>query len=65
MYDTIIIGSGIAGLYYAYLNRKRKILVLESNNRVGGRIGQEKFHGVNVVYGAGVGRTKKINYYYN
>ena len=59
MYDTIIIGSGISGLYYAYLNRKKKILVLESNNRVGGRVCQEIFHGVNVVYGAGVGRAKK------
>jgi len=42
MYDIIIIGGGIAGLYSAYKllneNNTLKILILEKENRLGGRI---------------------------
>lgn len=37
MYDVIIIGAGIAGLQTANLLRKKKVLVLEARDRVGGR----------------------------
>jgi hypothetical protein len=41
-YDIIIIGSGISGLYIAYnllkLHKNLKLLVLEKNNYLGGRI---------------------------
>jgi oxygen-dependent protoporphyrinogen oxidase len=37
-YDTIIIGAGIAGLVAGWLLRDRRILVLESSDRTGGRV---------------------------
>lgn len=58
-YDIIIIGGGISGLFLAYklLNTNLKIIILEGNNDVGGRIqtikkkdtlfeaGAARFHG--------------------
>lgn len=40
VYDVVIIGAGLTGLTLAYLLRDsgRKVVVLESRNRVGGRI---------------------------
>lgn len=63
--DTIIIGSGIAGLYTAYKllkQNKTDFLVLEQNSYVGGRVKMENFAGVQVVKGAGIGRYKKDKY---
>lgn len=41
-YDIIIVGSGISGLYIAYnilkINKNVKLLILEKNNYLGGRI---------------------------
>lgn len=65
MYDTIIIGGGISGLYAAYKTiTKRpntKLLILERNRTgyLGGRTGNAEFHGTTVVTGAGIGRKKK------
>ena len=65
IYDTIIVGSGIAGLYAAHKlykkYPKRKILILEKmkHKYIGGRTGNEEFYGVEVVTGAGVGRKNK------
>lgn len=62
-YDVIIIGSGIAGLYAAYLLKKynpsAKFVILEKEDRVGGRVLDLDFHGVNIPMGAGVGRKDK------
>jgi hypothetical protein len=64
-YDIIIIGSGISGLYSAFNIKKyspdTSFLVLEKHKKVwlGGRTGNETFHGVTVVTGAGVGRKDK------
>ena len=63
IYDYIIIGSGIAGLYTAlkltdkYPNSK--ILILEKNKYIGGRILVKKFANKYVPIGAGVGRYDK------
>lgn len=65
--STIIVGAGLAGLYYALKHKKSavsrgsdpNILLLEQSDRIGGRIGQVNFHGVDVVYGAGIGRYDK------
>lgn len=59
----IIIGSGIAGLYYAMMNNlkdnlKNDFIILEKNSYVGGRIKTDSFHGKNIVVGAGVGRSR-------
>jgi hypothetical protein len=60
MYDVIIIGGGIAGLYTALkLVKTRKILLLESSDKVGGRANNIVFENTCVVTGAGIGRKKK------
>lgn len=63
MYDIIIIGGGIAGLYCAYrvlkIHPETKILILEAESHLGGRAGSIPFHGVNILSGAGVGRKEK------
>ena len=61
LYDYIIVGAGIAGLY-AYNTLKtpnNNILVLEESGRVGGRMGQDQFYGTTVSIGAGIGRKSK------
>jgi hypothetical protein len=60
--DIIIVGGGIAGLYTAYkiLQKDPNInLLLIESNKLGGRIGNELFHGERIVTGAGVGRKEK------
>jgi len=37
-FDTIIIGSGFAGLYYAYKTKITNFKILEKNDRIGGRV---------------------------
>jgi len=65
LYDIIIVGAGIAGLYSAYKILRRapntRILVIERSSRklVGGRANNALFQGVSVVTGAGIGRFKK------
>ena len=48
MYDCVIIGSGLAGLNSAYQmlkkNPKAKILLVEKNNRIGGRVHSINLH---------------------
>ena len=65
LYDIIIIGSGMAGLYSAY-NIKRtapdtSFLILEKYKKqwIGGRTSNEMFYGTEIVTGAGIGRFKK------
>ena len=65
IYDVIIIGAGISGLYSAYLIKKyypeKTFLILEENKKkyIGGRIHTEIFNRVEVVCGAGIGRKDK------
>lgn len=54
MYDYIIIGGGIAGLYASLLLNKSKSLLLEKNNYIGGRAIDKEFHGVIARLGAGI-----------
>jgi protoporphyrinogen oxidase len=62
MYDFIIIGGGISGLYTAYQILKKtptlKICILEKESRIGGRVGTDEFHGIQIPIAAGVGRKK-------
>lgn len=56
-----IIGSGISGLYSAYVLKKqgiKDITIYEKNKVIGGRIKNTLFDTVDVVEGAGVGRFK-------
>lgn len=65
VYDFIIVGSGISGLYSALSIMKYSpsatFLILEKFKKkwIGGRWGNELFHGTQVVTGAGVGRKEK------
>jgi len=65
MYDIIIVGGGIAGLYSAYKIKKKyphaSIKILERNREgyLGGRIGNDIFEGEKIVTGAGIGRKHK------
>lgn len=63
VYDYIIIGSGIAGLYSAYKLKKKNprvnLLVLEKDSVIGGRMFMEMFEGKLVETGAGIGRFYK------
>ena len=63
MYDYVIIGGGIAGLYTAYMLCQTRypirLVVLEKENQIGGRARNETFYGVKIVTGAGIGRAKK------
>lgn len=60
MYDFIIVGGGISGLYAAYQILKKtpqlKIAILEKEARIGGRVGSDSFHGIQIPIAAGVGR---------
>ena len=57
-----IIGSGIAGLYSAYIlkNKRYDVTIFEKNNRIGGRIKTISFDDINVVSGAGIGRDADV-----
>lgn len=57
--DTIIMGSGIAGLYYAYKMRNCNFVILEKSDYIGGRLKTSTFHKHPIVCGAGVGRWNK------
>jgi hypothetical protein len=65
IYDVIIVGSGMAGLYCGVLLKKANphisLLILEKNSRehLGGRANTENFYGTRIAIGAGIGRVKK------
>ena len=65
MYDIIIVGGGIAGLYTTYKllleNPSYKILVIEKNNYLGGRIKTfyKTINNHNFVFEEGAGRLNK------
>ena len=61
IYDYIIIGSGISGLYLGYLLKNKKFLILEKNDHIGGRIQQINFHGQTVQLGAGIVQNYHVN----
>ncbi len=55
LYDYIIIGGGIAGLYANYkLSSTNKCLLLEKNEHFGGRAHEIEFHGSLIKLGAGI-----------
>jgi len=62
VYDYIIVGSGISGLYCGYKlleKKKENFLILEKNQIIGGRIKTFSIGSNKVPMGAGIGRYKK------
>ena len=63
LYDYIIVGGGISGLYSAYNilkhNPSAKLIIFEKNKIIGGRMNTYNFYGTNVNTGAGIGRKNK------
>lgn len=63
MYDLIIVGGGISGLYlyYKLINKNKKILLLERNAVFGGRIYQkvENINGTELSFPTGAARFNK------
>lgn len=59
IYDVVVIGSGLAGIYFAYkylieCNNIKKYVIVDQNNYIGGRILSKKFNNTNVNLGAGI-----------
>ena len=54
IYDTVIIGGGLSGLTAAWHLREKDILVLESEDRIGGRLYSLQRDGYWLNLGAGV-----------
>ena len=61
IYETIIIGAGFAGLYYAYKFNPKKYLIIERENRIGGRVYNIKWHDVQISLGGGAIKYDNIN----
>lgn len=61
IYDYIIIGSGISGLYLGYLLQNKKYLIIEKNDNIGGRIQHINFHGNIIQLGAGIIKDSQNN----
>jgi hypothetical protein len=65
LYDVIVVGAGIAGLYMSYMIKKKypemSVLILEKNPKkyLGGRAQNVMFYGESIAEGAGIGRLKK------
>lgn len=69
IFDTVIIGGGIAGLYMGYKlsNNGQKVLIIEKNNYIGGKIYTYKgsVNDINFQYEAGAGRFSDIHFLLN
>jgi glycine/D-amino acid oxidase-like deaminating enzyme len=61
IYDFIIVGAGMAGLYAGYRLKKKhsSFLIVDSARKPGGRANNTTFYGSQVVTGAGIGRWEK------
>lgn len=54
LYDSIVIGAGIAGLYWIYKSKATNYLVLEKSDRIGGRIYNIDWNGKQISLGGGI-----------
>jgi hypothetical protein len=65
IFDTIIIGGGIAGLYSAYIlsNKGQRVAIIDKNSYWGGRVLSHHIS-KHIVYEAGAGRIADIHYKY-
>ena len=63
MFDTIIVGGGISGLYSAYklCQQGHSVAIIEKKNYWGGRVLSHNID-KNKLYEAGAGRIANIHY---
>ena len=69
IYDYIIIGGGISGVYALHLfneymknsSKSLKILLIEKDKKLGGRSEEIMFHGNLIKLGAGIGADDNVN----
>ena len=54
IYDEIIIGCGVSGLYWCYKNKPKNFLILEREGVIGGRIYNIEWYGHQISLGGGV-----------
>ena len=54
IYEEIVIGAGIAGLYWICKTKPANYLVLEKSNRIGGRIYNIEWNGCQISLGGGI-----------
>jgi hypothetical protein len=63
VFDYCFIGAGITNLYAAYRILQKepsaKIVLLEANKEVGGRVAASQWKGTTILHGAGIMRMKK------
>jgi hypothetical protein len=54
IFDTIIVGAGFAGLYYAFKHKPSSFLILERDERIGGRVYNRDWNDNQISLGGGV-----------
>ena len=54
IYDEIIIGCGIAGLYWYWKTKPSNFLILEKSDRIGGRVFNIDWNGYQISLGGGI-----------
>ena len=54
IYDEVIIGAGIAGLYWCYKTKPVNYIILEKDNRIGGRIYNVMWNNHQISLGGGI-----------
>lgn len=60
VYDQIVIGAGIAGLYWIYKSQSKTFLILEKSDRIGGRIYNVDWYGHQISLGGGIIKSNNI-----
>ncbi len=54
IWDEIVIGAGMAGLYWIYKTKPKNYLVLEKSDRIGGRVYNVEWNGNQISLGGGI-----------
>ncbi len=53
-YESVIIGAGFAGLHFAHKFKLKNFIILEKNNRIGGRVYNIKWNNEQISLGGGI-----------
>ncbi len=61
LFDEIVIGAGISGLYWIFKSRPLNYLVLEKSDRIGGRIYNINWYNSQISLGGGIIKSNNIH----